>query len=55
LAVEYGIQPSQIHRWVATVLAEAERAFENGRERAARDSQAKLTEAKDRQIKRLEE
>ncbi len=55
LAAEYGIQPSQIHQWVAAVLAQAERAFENGRGRPARDSQAKVTEAKDRQIKRLEE
>ena len=53
LADELNIQPSQIHQWVATALGQMEQAFVGtGR---GRKSTAKLDDAKQRQIKRLEE
>ncbi len=53
LADELNIQPSQIHQWVATVLSQLEQAFVGtGR---GRKSNTKLEDAKQRQIKRLEE
>lgn len=54
LADELGIQPSQIHQWVAAVLGQAEQAF-TGKGGRRGKSAAKLEEAKQRQIKRLEE
>ena len=53
LADELNIQPSQIHQWVATVLRQIEQAFVgSGR---GRKSNTKFEDAKQRQIKRLEE
>lgn len=50
LAEEFGLQPSQIHTWVNTVLAQADRAFEkspeNGRAEKAKDLRIELLEAK---------
>ena len=49
LADEFGVQPSQIHRWVKQVLDQAEKAFE-------RSSGTRQTEqAKDGKIAQLEE
>ena len=49
LADEFGVQPSQIHRWVKQVLDQAEKALE-------RSSGTRRTEqAKDGKIDRLEE
>ncbi len=48
LAEEFGLQPSQIHTWVNTVLAQADKAFEksaeNGRSEKVKDQriEAKL-------------
>lgn len=55
LASELDIQPSQIHQWVAAVLAQADKAFRSQPGRRAKDPQVKLAEASERQIKRLEE
>ena len=53
LADELGIQPSQIHQWVATALGQLEQAFVGtGR---SRRSKANREDAKQRQIKRLED
>jgi transposase-like protein len=50
LAEEFGLQPSQIHTWVHTVLAQADKAFErfaeNGRSEQAKDQRIELLEAK---------
>ncbi|REJ90181.1 MAG: transposase [Planctomycetota bacterium] len=50
LAEEFGLQPSQIHTWVNTVLAQADKAFErsaeNGRVEKARERRIELLEAK---------
>lgn len=50
LAEEFGLQPSQIHTWVNTVLAQADKAFErspeNGRSEKAKDQRIELLEAK---------
>ena len=43
------VQPSQIHLWVKQVLDQAEKAFERGGGRPARDGQVK-----DRRIEQLE-
>lgn len=53
LADELKIQPSMIHQWVATVLAQMEQAFVGSGRR--KQSNAKLEDAKQRQIKRLQE
>ena len=55
LAAELGIQPTQIYQWVATVLGQAEKAFQTKPGRQAKSSQTKLEQAKDRQIDRLNE
>ena len=55
LSAELGIQPSQIHQWVATALAQVERAFQGKSGPKGKGSQPRLDKAKDRQIKRLEE
>ena len=54
LADELGIQPSQIHQWVNAVLGQAEQAFVGKGGRRGK-SAAKLEDAKQRQIRRLEE
>lgn len=50
LAEEFGLQPSQIHSWVNTVLAQADKAFEkspeNGRAEKTKDLRIELLEAK---------
>jgi transposase-like protein len=50
LAEEFGLQPSQIHTWVNTVLAQADKAFdratENGRAEKAKDQRIEQLEAK---------
>lgn len=50
LAEEFGLQPSQIHTWVNTLLAQADKAFErsaeNGRAEKAKDQRIELLEAK---------
>jgi len=51
LADELGVQPSQIHQWVAAVLAQAEKAFDKAAQRGADRSVA----AKEKQIERLKE
>lgn len=55
LAAELGCQPTQIYQWVATVLGQAEKAFQSKPGRQAKSAQAKLDQAKDRQIARLNE
>lgn len=55
LAAELDLQPSLIHQWVAAVLAQADRAFQNKPGRRRQDPQVKLNEASQRQVKRLEE
>ena len=55
LAAELDLQPSQVHQWVATVLAHADKAFQNKPGRRSQDPQVKLNEATQRQVKRLEE
>lgn len=50
LAEEFGLQPSQIHTWVNTVLAQADKVFErsseNGRLEKAQAQRIELLEAK---------
>ena len=50
LAEEFGLQPSQIHTWVNTVLAQADKAFdraaENGRSEKVKDQRIEQLEAK---------
>ena len=50
LAEEFGLQPSQIHTWVNTVLAKANKAFQqtagNGRAEQAKDRRIEQLEAK---------
>lgn len=50
LAEEFELQPSQIHTWVNTVLAQADKAFEksaeNGRVERAKDQRIEQLEAK---------
>jgi transposase len=50
LAEEFGLQPSQIHTWVNTVLAQADKAFEkspdHGRSEKAKDQRIEQLEAK---------
>lgn len=50
LAEEFGLQPSQIHKWIRQVLDQAERAFENEkpspRVEAAKDRKIEFLEAK---------
>ena len=53
LADELGIQPSQIHQWVATALGQLEQAFV-GKGRS-RKSKTNREDAQQRQINRLEE
>lgn len=48
LAEEFGLQPSQIHTWVNTVLAQAEKAFERSAENGRSEK------AKDRRIEQLQ-
>lgn len=55
LAVELEIQPSLIHQWTAAVFAQADRAFEDKRGRQAKDPATKRADAKEQQIKKLEE
>lgn len=57
LAEEHAIQPTQIHLWVATVLEQAERAFDKANRpgSASRRAAKKFTDLKDQKIKRLEE
>lgn len=55
LADEFGIQPSQIHQWVAAVLGAAEAVFTQRTAKKGARSRAKLEGIKDRHIKRLEE
>jgi len=57
LADEYGVQPSQIHTWVAQVLAQAERAFERGPgRRKAQESQEqrKITQLEEKLVNKNE-
>ena len=53
LSDEFGIQPSQIHQWVATALGQLEQAFVGTGH--SRKSKTNREDAKQRQIKRLEE
>lgn len=55
LAAELDIQPTLIYQWIATVLEQAEKAFQTKSGRPAKSSQAKLEQAKDRQIALLNE
>ena len=55
LADEHGVQPSQIHQWVNAVLGQAEQAFARQPGGKGRKSRAQLEDAKQRQIKRLED
>lgn len=55
LAAELCVQPTQIYQWVAAVLGQAEKAFQVKPRRQSTSPQAKLEQAKDRQIKRLQE
>ncbi len=55
LAAELDVQPSQVHQWVASVLAQADKAFQGKPGRRSKDPQLKLNEISQRQIKRLEE
>ena len=48
LAEEFGLQPSQIHTWVNTVLAQADKAFEKSAENARSEK------VKDQRIEQLE-
>lgn len=48
LAEEFGLQPSQIHAWVNTVLAQADKAFERSAENG------RVEKAHERRIERLE-
>lgn len=53
LAEEMGIQPSQIHQWVNTVLSQAEQAFSKAGKQSKRTF-AKQEEARQRRIEKLE-
>ena len=53
LAEELSIQPSQIHQWVNTVLAQAEQAFEKTARKGKRQ-RAKQQDAGEQRIKKLE-
>lgn len=55
LADELKIQPSQIHQWVAAVLEQAEQAFSRRPGGRTAKANTRLEDAKQRQIKRLEE
>lgn len=48
LAEEFGLQPSQIHTWVNTVLAQADKAFERA------DGTGRAEKAHERRIEQLE-
>ena len=48
LAEEFGLQPSQIHTWVNTVLAQADNAFEKSAEHGRSEK------VKDQRIEQLE-
>lgn len=52
LADELNIQPSQIHQWVAAAFGQLEQAFSHS---GRRGNHSRLEDAKQRQIKRLEE
>ena len=54
LADGLNIQPSQIHQWVATALGQIEQLFVGTGGRRGK-SKTKVDDAKQRQIKRLEE
>jgi transposase len=51
LAEEFGLQPSQIHAWVNTVLAQADKAFERSVENGRNGC---VEQAKDRRIEQLQ-
>ncbi len=51
LAEEFGLQPSQIHAWVNTVLAQADKAFERSVENGRN---GRVEQAKDRRIEQLQ-
>lgn len=53
LAEELAIQPSQIHQWVNTLLAQAEQAFARAG-RQERRRLAKQEDARNERIKKLE-
>ena len=53
LAEELKIQPSQIHQWVSTVLAQAEQAFTKAGKQSKRRL-AKQEDARAQRIKKLE-
>lgn len=55
LAAELGIQPTQVYQWVATVLGQAEKAFQVKPGRQSKSLEAKREQVKDREIKRLQE
>jgi transposase-like protein len=57
IAEELAIQPTQIHQWVAMALEHVEKAFEKTAKsaKAAKLSEAKAQELRERQIKRLQE
>jgi uncharacterized protein YjcR len=55
LADELGIQPSQIHQWVNAVLGQAEQAFARQPSGKGHKPRARLEDAQQRQINRLEE
>jgi transposase-like protein len=48
LAEEFGLQPSQIHKWIRIVLEQAHRAFENEK------PNQHVEQSKDRKIEQLE-
>jgi transposase len=55
LAAELEVQPTLIYQWVATVLGQAEKAFQAKPGRQSKSPEAKLEQAKNQQIKRLQE
>lgn len=55
LADEFGVQPSQIHQWVAAVLSGAAGVFTQRSANKGVRSRSRLEDIKDRHIKRLEE
>lgn len=55
LAAELSIQPSQVHQWIAAVLGQAEKAFANKPGKRAKNTQAALEKAKQKQLKRLQD
>lgn len=55
LARELDVQPSQIHQWVNTVLAQAENAFEKQANRSKRRSAPSLEKRQARKIESLEQ